>query len=219
MAPRDSAPDDSTTLLPDPQTEASSAVAKEQRPQRKDAQRNREQLLAAASLQFTERGVDVPLEDIASSAHVGIGTLYRHFPTRGALIEAVFHQEVGQLCESVEELSRTLSAVDALAQWMQNFVAYVAAKRGLSGALKELMNDNPDYFAETRTRIRVAANSVLSAAVDSGAIRPDVDADDLIRAMGGICMATDDLNFPERLVGLLMDGLRFKAPSYVATKS
>ena len=219
MAHKLAATDLSIVPLPDLKLGARDQAAGAQRPQRKDAQRNREQLLGAASVQFSEHGVDVPLEDIAKSAHVGIGTLYRHFPTRGALIEAVFHQEVGQLCDSVDELSRTLSAVDALAQWMQNFVAYVAAKRGLSVALKELMNDNPNYFAATRTRIRSAANTVLTAAVESGAIRPDVDADDLIRAMGGLCMATDDLHFPERLVGLLMDGLRFNAPGYAPPKT
>ncbi|HEY5031103.1 MAG TPA: TetR family transcriptional regulator, partial [Actinomycetes bacterium] len=161
-----------------------------ERPMRKDAQRNRDLLLGVAAEQFAELGVEVPLEDVARAAGVGIGTLYRHFPTRGALIEAVYRREVAQLCDSVDDLLRTRTADEALEAWMHNFVSYVAAKRGLSAALKDMMAAEPELFAVTRAHIRDAAGKVLGAAVEAGAIRAVVDADDLIRAMGAICMAT-----------------------------
>jgi AcrR family transcriptional regulator len=185
---------------------------------RKDAQRNRDLLLNVASAAFAAHGVEYPLEDIAREAGVGIGTLYRHFPTRAALIEAVYRREVAQLCDSVDDLLASLSADDALEAWMYNFVAYVAAKRGLSAALRDMMAAEPEMFAVTRAHIRDAAGKVLSAAVEAGAIRPVIEADDLIRAMGAVCMATDDAGYSDRartLVSLLLDGLRAGAPSQV----
>jgi len=185
------------------------------RPLRKDAQRNRDLLISVASGLFAEHGVEYPLEDIAREACVGIGTLYRHFPTRGALIEAVYRREVAQLCDSVDGLLATRTADEALEAWMYNFVSYVAAKRGLSAALKDMMAAEPDLFAVTRASIREAADKVLTAAVAEGAIRPVVEADDLIRAMGAICMVTDDAGYSDRattLVSLLLDGLRAGAP-------
>ena len=182
-----------------------------EKPLRKDAQRNRDLLLSAASQLFAEHGVEYPLEDIAREAGVGIGTLYRHFPTRAALIEAVYRREVAQLCDSVDGLLAAGTANDALEAWMYNFVSYVAAKRGLSSALKDMMAAEPDLFTVTRSSIREAADKVLTAAVAEGAIRAVVEADDLIRAMGAICMVTDDAGYSDRaitLVSLLLDGLR-----------
>jgi AcrR family transcriptional regulator len=184
------------------------------RPLRKDAQRNRDLLLTVAAEQFSAHGVDVPLEDVARVAGVGIGTLYRHFPTRGALIEAVYRREVEQLCDSADELLRTLTPDDALAAWMRNFVTYASTKRGLSAALRDMMSAAPELFTDTRARIYAAANSVLAAAAADGAIRSDVDAEDLIRGMGGICMATDDDGYTERankLMTLMLDGMRHGA--------
>jgi AcrR family transcriptional regulator len=187
-----------------------------ERPMRKDAQRNRDLLLSVASTLFAAHGVEYPLEDIAREAGVGIGTLYRHFPTRSALIEAVYRREVAQLCDSVDDLLASVGADEALEAWMYNFVEYIAAKRGLSAALRDMMAAEPDLFAVTRTHIRHAATKVLSAAVQAGAIRPVIDSDDLIRAMGAICMATDDAGYSDRartLVSLLLDGMRAGAPS------
>ncbi len=181
------------------------------RPLRKDAQRNRDLLLDVAQKLFTAHGVEYPLEDIAREAGVGIGTLYRHFPTRGALIEAVYRREVAALCDSVDTLLATRTPVDALDAWMHNFVAYVATKRGLSAALQEMMKAEPDLFNQTRQNIRTAASRVLDAAVADGSIRPVLDADDLIRAMSSICMSADDPEHPDRatrLVGVLLDGMR-----------
>ncbi|HET7901720.1 MAG TPA: TetR/AcrR family transcriptional regulator [Candidatus Nanopelagicales bacterium] len=181
------------------------------KPLRKDAQRNRDLLLDAAAKLFAEHGVDYPLEDVARDAGVGIGTLYRHFPTRNALVEAVYRREVAALCESVDGLLATLEPVDALDAWMHNFVVYVATKRGLSATLREMMDAEPDLFTETRANIRTAAGRVLDAAVESGGVRPVLDADDLVRAMSSICMSADDPEHPERaskLVGVLLDGMR-----------
>jgi AcrR family transcriptional regulator len=182
---------------------------------RKDAQRNRDLLLGVAATLFAAHGVEYPLEDIAREAGVGIGTLYRNFPTRAALIEAVYRREVAQLCDSVDSLLASMSADDALEAWMENFVGYIATKHGLSAALRDMMAAEPDLFTVTRTRIRDAATKILGAAVDAGAIRPVIEADDLIRAMGAICMATDDAGHSDRaktLVSLLLDGLRAGAP-------
>lgn len=188
-----------------------SSEASAERPLRKDAQRNRGMLLDSAAKLFAEHGVDYPLEDIARDAGVGIGTLYRHFPTRNALVEAVYRREVAVLCDSVDSLLATLEPIDALDAWMHNFVAYVATKRGLSATLRELMDAEPDLFTETRANIRTAASRVLDAAVESGEVRPVLDADDLVRAMSSICMSSDDPDHPERaarLVGVLLDGMR-----------
>ena len=163
---------------------------------------------------FSQDRPEVTLDAIAKDAGVGIGTLYRHFPTRGALIEAVYRREVGQLCDSAEELLRTQTPDEALASWMRNFVAYASTKRGLSAALRDMMSAEPELFTDTRARIYAAANSVLAAAAADGAIRPDVDAEDLIRGMGGICMATDDDGYTERankLMTLMLDGMRHGA--------
>ena len=187
-----------------------------ERPLRKDAQRNRDLLLGAASSAFATHGVEYPLEDIAREAGVGIGTLYRHFPTRGALIEAVYRREVAQLCDSVDALLASSSPDEALEAWMYNFVAYIAAKRGMSAALRDMMAAEPDLFAVTRAHIHDAATKVLAAAVEVGAIRPVIEADDLIRAMGAVCMVTDDAGYSERaktLVSLLLDGMRAGAPN------
>jgi AcrR family transcriptional regulator len=183
------------------------------KPLRKDAARNRYLLLDSAAKLFAEHGVDYPLEDVARDAGVGIGTLYRHFPTRNALVEAVYRREVAGLCGSVDSLLATLEPVDALDAWMHNYVSYVATKRGLSATLREMMDSEPDLFTETRVNIRTAAARVLDAAVESGEIRPVLDADDLVRAMGSICMAADDPGHLERatkLVGVLLEGMRVR---------
>lgn len=181
------------------------------KPLRKDAQRNRNLLLDSATKLFAENGVDYPLEDVARDAGVGIGTLYRHFPTRNALVEAVYRREVASLCGSVDALLNSLEPVDALDAWMHNYVDYVTTKRGLSATLREMMDAEPDLFTETRANIRTAAARVLEAAVESGEIKPVLDADDLVRAMGSICMAADDPQHADRatkLVAVLLDGMR-----------
>jgi AcrR family transcriptional regulator len=181
---------------------------------RVDARRNYDRLIAEAAEAFFERGIEVPLEEIARRAGVGIGTLYRHFPTRDALIEAVYRREVELLCESADELLRDCPPSDALELWLQRFVEYVAAKRGMAEALKSVVGHDSELFAESHRRITDAIDRLVAAGVGSGAIRDDVEPLDLLRAVSGICLATDRADWRDRaarLVALLMDGMRYRA--------
>ncbi|HEX7107134.1 MAG TPA: helix-turn-helix domain-containing protein [Acidothermaceae bacterium] len=188
------------------------------RPMRADAQRNRDALLEAASAAFAENGVDTSLEDVAKRAGVGIGTLYRHFPTRDALIEAAYRRGVEQMCDAADELRATHEGDEALELWMQRFVGYVATKRGLAGALKlSGEGDHAELFAYVHERIKTALAALTDAAAATGRVRSDVDGMDLIRALSGICMVSDQAQEQaRRLITLLMDGLRFGAPANTA---
>ena len=182
---------------------------------RADAQRNHDQLLIAAGELFAERGIDVSLEEIARRAEVGIGTLYRHFPTRDALNEAVYRREVETLCDGVDELIATHSADEALASWMAAFVTYVARKRGMAVALKSALGADAELFSSSRRRMVAALDQLLGNAIKAKVIRSDVDSEDLLSAMSGICMTSDNPGWTQRtnrLVELLIDGLRYRAP-------
>jgi AcrR family transcriptional regulator len=175
---------------------------------RADARRNREKLLAAAAGAFAEAGTAASLEAIAKRAGVGIGTLYRHFPTREALIEAAYANEVDRLCASAPELLADLPPDEALAAWMDGFVAYAAAKRGMKSALQALGASGSEVFAGARAKLLEAITLLLAAGVDAGTLRADVDAEDVLRAMGSVWLV-DDAEQARTLLRLLMDGLRF----------
>jgi len=177
---------------------------------RADAARNRERLLDAAAAAFTERGAEVPLEDIARSAGLGIGTLYRHFPTREALVEAVYRNEVSLLCTRADELLAEKPPDQALAAWMHLFVQHVATKRGMLSVLKPLMASSSTLSADTKGRVADTASRLLAAGVAAGTVRDDIEGADLVRAVGGICLSTEQEPGPssERLVRVLVDGLR-----------
>jgi AcrR family transcriptional regulator len=187
------------------------------RPLRADAQRNRDRLLEVAAAAFTSRGIDASLEEIAKTAGVGVGTLYRHFPTRDALIEAVYRREVERLCAGAVELLAELPADEALGEWMQRFVRYVTMKRGLGQALKSVVAKDSDLFAESHRLVTEAMTSLLDAAVEQGTVRKDVTPQDVLRAMSGVCLMADPSSpnaSPDqacRVTGLLMDGLRYGA--------
>jgi AcrR family transcriptional regulator len=184
------------------------------RPLRADARRNREALLEHAGAAFGERGVDTSLEDIARRAGVGIGTLYRHFPTREDLVVAAYRHGVESLCDAADELAASNPPDVALEKWMLRFVGYVATKRGLAATLKTTADSHADLFAYVHGRITSSINSLLAAAAATGSIRDDVDGVDLMRGLGGICMASDQPGSTEqarRLVALLMDGMRYGA--------
>lgn len=185
------------------------------RPLRKDARRNREALLIAASEAYSERGVDASLEDIARRAGVGIGTLYRHFPTRDILNEAVYRREVDTLCDGATDLSGE-PPVEALRTWMRSFASYVAKKRGMAMALKSALGPDNELFRHSHQRIEAAITALVERAVASGDVRPDADPEDLLRAMSGICMASDLPGWNDRtgrLIDLIVDGLRYGAPA------
>jgi AcrR family transcriptional regulator len=184
------------------------------RPLRADVRRNREALLASAVAAFTARGADASLEEVARGAGVGIGTLYRHFPTREALVEAVYRREVAMLTGGVDDLLARLPADKALAEWMRRFVAQVAAKRGMSTALKTALGPDSTVFATARTEILATAARLLDAAAADGLIRADVPPEDLLRGLSGFCTVSDTPGWEDqaqRLVALLVDGLRYRA--------
>ncbi|MGT2468484.1 MAG: TetR/AcrR family transcriptional regulator [Mesorhizobium sp.] len=185
-----------------------------QKPLRADARRNRDKLVEVAAQMFASDGVDVSLEEIARRAGVGIGTLYRHFPTREHLVEVVYRREVEGLCHAADELAREHPADVALELWMQRFVDYIATKRGLATSLRLLLTTNSTLFSDTSGRVSGAMRSLVQAAAAAGKIRADVDASDVMHALGGIYSAPNTPDWRERsgrLVKLLMDGLRFGA--------
>ncbi|GAA3803665.1 TetR/AcrR family transcriptional regulator [Cellulomonas soli] len=181
---------------------------------RADAQRNREKLLAVAAAALAEDG-DVPLETIAARAGVGIGTLYRHFPQRNALVEAAYRQEVQQLCDAAPELlAPGRPAVESLREWMGRFVRYAATKRGMGAALRAAVGTDSPLFGETRERIVGALAVLLQAGAVDGTIRQDVGAEDVLRAMGAVWSVGSGPEWDEqvrRLLDLVVDGLRFGA--------
>ncbi|MDX3924402.1 MAG: TetR/AcrR family transcriptional regulator [Shinella sp.] len=178
---------------------------------RADARRNREKLIEVAALAFAENGVETSLEDIARRAGVGIGTLYRHFPTREHLVEVVYRRELESLAAAAAELSGKHPPDVALKEWMLRFVGYIAAKRGMANSLKILMNSNSSLFAEGTGIIRRALDELLKTAAEQGLIRNDIETVDLLHALSSIYSMPDSPEWRDRshrLIGLLMDGLR-----------
>jgi AcrR family transcriptional regulator len=191
--------------------EPAAAASTDRRP-RADAVRNRDLLLTAAADAFAARGAEVPLEDIARAAGVGIGTLYRHFPTRDALVEAVYRHEIDVLCERADELLVELPPDQALGEWMQLFVRHVATKNGMLSVLKVMMSTNATFAEQTRGRAAGAATKLLEAGAAAGTVRADVTGEDLVRAVRGICMTEQERSEASvRLVDLIFDGLRHGA--------
>jgi AcrR family transcriptional regulator len=181
---------------------------------RVDARRNRDKLIETAAAAFAEHGVDASLEDIARRAGVGIGTLYRHFPTREHLVEVVYRREVEGLCAAADELARQHPPDIALEQWMQRFVDYIATKRGLAKSLRILLATNSTLFSDMSGRVTLALRRLVEAAVANGSIRGDIDSADVLQALSGIYSAPDTKDWRDRsrrLVSLLMDGLRWGA--------
>jgi AcrR family transcriptional regulator len=173
---------------------------------RADAIRNRDKLLTAATELFDEQGTDAPLEAVARRACVGIGTLYRHFPTREALIEAAYRAEVDHLCDAALDLLVTHPPEEALGLWMERYIDYTAAKRMLGQPLHAVAAGT-DLFAQTRAQILGAIEPLLAAGVAAGTLRSDVDAADVLAAMSAVWQ-TADAEQARRLLRLVLDGLR-----------
>jgi len=181
---------------------------------RADAQRNRERLIGAAKAAFADAGADVALEEIARRAGVGIGTLYRHFPTRDAVIEAVYRREVEQLGAAAQRLLADEPPGQALRDWMRVFVDYIATKKVIAAALANLSSTPPLYAASGETIIS-AITTLTTAAITAGDIRPDADPADLLRALVGFTYGATAPGWREsalRLIDLLMAGLRSNPP-------
>jgi len=186
------------------------------RAQRADACRNRDALLDVAAEAFANCGTEASLEGIAKCAGVGIGTLYRHFPNRDALVEAVYRHNVDLLCDGADELRATLPPDQALAEWMRRFVSYVASKKGLANYLKSVVSADSDLFVSTHARVQQTIGDLVQAAADAGTIRPGVEGMDLLRALSGVCLMSDqsgESGHGATVAELLMDGLRYGAPA------
>jgi len=181
------------------------------RPLRRDAEMNRQRILRAASQVFTARGLQASLDDVARQAGVGAGTLYRHFPTRDALLEAVYHTEVARLAAAERELSGKLPPVEALRAWMVLFVDYIAEKHIIAPALNTFVGGPSKLYESSRAQIRDAIESLVKRAIKSGDIRKDLDAFDLLRALIGVsnvASAPDWQQSAKRLVDILILGSR-----------
>jgi AcrR family transcriptional regulator len=178
---------------------------------RADARRNYDKLVAAAREAFTERDSSASLEDIARRAGVGIGTLYRHFPTRTDLIEAVYVEEVQALCRSADDLSDG-PPWDALVGWLHRFIAYVATKQALAEELFAVADRDSEIFKTCRVAFYGAGEPLLRRAQEAGAVRPDVTIDDVVKMVGGIAKIQGaDAATVERILSVALDGLRYRA--------
>jgi len=178
---------------------------------RADAQRNRERLIEAAKAAFGEIGPDANLDEIARRAGLGIGTLYRHFPTRDAIVEAVYRREVARLADSATRLLASAPPGEALRQWMRLFVDYVATKRVMAAALGAMVGGAAQLYAASGAQISGAMTLLVERAAAAGDIRADADPDDLLRALVGFTFGNSSPAWRAsalRLIDLLMDGLR-----------
>jgi AcrR family transcriptional regulator len=185
-----------------------------ERAMRADAQRNREQLLGAAVAAFSQEGPEVTLEAIAKAAGVGIGTLYRHFPSREALVDAAYRSELARLCDAVPGLLAGQSADKAMRTWMDMFLDYMTTKRGMSEALRMVIASGGNPFAESRGRLLAAFGALLAAGATDGTLRADLDPADVFASTSGVSLAAgapDQREQAGRLLDLLLDGLRYGA--------
>jgi AcrR family transcriptional regulator len=180
------------------------------RPKRADARRNYDALIAAAREAFTERDTSASLEDIARRAGVGIGTLYRHFPTRTDLIQAVYVEEVEGLARSAEDVGG-LAPWEALVTWLHGFVGYIATKQALAEELFAVADHNAEVFSNCRMALHDAGKPLLERAQAAGQVRADANIEDVVRMVGAIAKmpATEPADI-ERVLDIALDGLRVR---------
>src|SRR6201993_513389 len=182
-----------------------------QRKPRTDAQRNRERILGVAKEAFTRRGASASLDDIAKEAGVGAGTLYRHFPSRDALIEAVYRTEVEKLAAAQREFAETMPPIEALRAWMLLFIDYIAAKHIIAPALNTFVGGASKLYEGSRAHIRGAIEALVKLAIKSGDIPKDLDPFDLLRALIGVSNVASTPDWQQsarRLVDILISGSR-----------
>ncbi len=180
---------------------------------RADAQRNRIRLLETAKAAFAEKGPGASLDEIARTARVGAGTLYRHFPTRDALIEAVYRNETEQLVAAATRLAETHSPTDALREWLLLFVDYMATKHGMSEALNSIGDGASELYSASTEQMKLTIAKLIDRAVASGDIRLDIDPFDLLRALAGVANISagpDGKQAAKRMVDILIAGVRAK---------
>ena len=178
---------------------------------RSDAQRNRERILEVAKQAFTRSGANTSLDDVAKEAGVGAGTLYRHFPTRDALLEAVYRTEVEKLAAAQQKFAETMPPVEALRAWMLLFVDYIAAKQIIAPALNTLVGGPSKLYEGSRAHIQGAIEALVKRAIKSGDIRRDLEPFDLLRALIGVSNVSSSPDWQQsarRLVDILISGSR-----------
>jgi AcrR family transcriptional regulator len=179
------------------------------RPKRADALRNYDGLITAAREAFAESGTSTSLEEIARRAGVGIGTLYRHFPSRQDLLEAVYVGEVEALCQSATELA-DLEPWDGLVAWLHRFVAYLATKQALAGALLDYLDPGSDFFRGCRGAFFSAGEPLLTRAQEAGVARLDTNISEVVQMVTGIGKLPGDTEQIGRIVDMAIDGLRYQ---------
>jgi AcrR family transcriptional regulator len=204
------------------QASGSATPRPEDRGMRADARRNYEKLLTAAAETFAERGADdVSLEEIAKRAGVGIGTLYRHFPNRQALLEAVYRDQVEALRARADELVATKPPAEALATWLRDLVDFGRTKRMLTSAMLTTVKRDSEVMTSSSQIMRGAAADILSGAQQAGVVRADANPADLMRLVHAISMTTewagDDNEQADRLLALVLDGLKSQPTDRPAT--
>jgi AcrR family transcriptional regulator len=178
---------------------------------RADAKINEDRLIEAATQAFARDGADASLKAIAKDAGVGIGTLYRRFPTREQLIWAIYRSEVDRICASVPHLLAQQPPAEALRIWMESFLGFLAAKRGMADALKAALATDDEQRLQTRGLITKALARLLEAGAADGTLRPDISPLDVMMALGGTALIASEPEQQEqaaRLLNLLLDGLR-----------
>jgi len=176
-----------------------------------DALRNRERILEVAKAAFTRKGANASLDEIAKQAGVGAGTLYRHFPTRGELIEGVYRNEVEKLAAAAARFAETMSPLEALRAWMLLLVDYIAAKHIIAPALNSVVGGPSRLYEGSRTMIQGAIDELVRRAKKSGDLRRDLDAFDLLRALIGVSHVGSGADWQQsarRLVDILIAGSR-----------
>jgi AcrR family transcriptional regulator len=178
---------------------------------RADAQRNRARILEIAKDAFTKSGVKISLDDVVRQAGIGPGTLYRHFPTREALLEAVYRTEVEKLAAAEREFAESMPPIEALRAWMLLFVDYIAAKQIIAPALNTIVGGASKLFEATAAQIKGAIHGLVERAIESGDIRADLDPLDLLRALIGVSNVASGPDWAQsarRLVDILILGSR-----------
>ena len=181
------------------------------RPKRADARRNYDKVIVAAREAFTEMGAETSLEEVARRAGVGIGTLYRNFPNRQALLEAVYVEEVGRLCAGVEDLE-DLGPWNALATWLRRLAGYMAAKQALAGALMEYVDRDAPLFQTCRASMYAAGEPLLARAQAAGEARADIDLAGIMQLVMGVAkVPSTQPGLVEHLLEVVLDGLRSRA--------
>lgn len=184
------------------------------RPLRADEQRNRDKILSTAVRVFAEQGLDANFDQIAKEAGVGSGTLYRNFPTREALVEAAYRNELSRLGDAVPDLLSSMPPHEALRDWMGRFIDYATAKIGMADALRAVIDSGRNPYIHTQEMMITSISSLLAAGVATGSVRSDISATDLLASLTGIALASgkpEQREQAERLLDLAMDGLRVHA--------